>query len=187
MPSAPCWTASSPTWRISPPATVKDGIPLPRYAAQIKAAAGANGRYVHLGSTSQDIMDSALALTLMEINDTFDSRLIEILDKLKGLVAKAHGQRSMMGRTRMQAALSITVADRLREWSLPLERQRERLVRLRPAAGDRAVRRPRRHTARLERARRRHRHAHGGQPRPHRSRRRVAHRARRSGCLRRAG
>ncbi|WP_226581527.1 3-carboxy-cis,cis-muconate cycloisomerase [Acuticoccus sediminis] len=111
--------------------TVRDGIPLPRYAAQIKAAAGDNARYVHLGSTSQDIMDTALALTLMEINNAFDQRLVEILAKLSAL-AQAHGQRSMMGRTRMQAALSITVADRLREWSLPLERQRERLVRLRP-------------------------------------------------------
>ena len=111
--------------------TIRDGIPLPRYAAQIKAAAGDNARYVHLGSTSQDIMDTALALTLVEVNNLFDERLAAILGQLKTL-ADAHGSRTMMGRTRMQAALAITVADRLREWSLPLERQRERLMRLRP-------------------------------------------------------
>ncbi|ORE95916.1 3-carboxy-cis,cis-muconate cycloisomerase [Stappia sp. 22II-S9-Z10] len=111
--------------------TMKDGLPLPAYAAAIKAAAGDNARYVHLGSTSQDIMDTALALTLVEINNIFDARLVEIVVRLQTL-SKAHGRRVIMGRTRMQAALSITVADRIREWQLPLERQRDRLVRLRP-------------------------------------------------------
>lgn len=111
--------------------TIKDGLPLPRYVAGLKAAAGEHARYVHLGSTSQDIMDTALALALVEINDLFDSRLVKILTALDGLGIQ-HGERSMMGRTRMQAALRITVADRLREWALPLQRQRERLVRLRP-------------------------------------------------------
>lgn len=111
--------------------TVRDGIPLPRYVVALKEACGENARYVHLGSTSQDIMDTALALTLAEINDLFETRLAAVLATLRVLLGR-HGARALMGRTRMQAALSITVADRLREWSAPLERQRERLARLRP-------------------------------------------------------
>ena len=53
-----------------------------------------------------------------------------------------------MGRTRMQADMTIRVLDHLRTWALPFEDHRERLAQLRPrmervqvggAAGDRAA------------------------------------------------
>jgi 3-carboxy-cis,cis-muconate cycloisomerase len=42
-------------------------------------------------------------------------------------LTQAHGGAALMGRTRMQAALPITVADRLATWRMPLERHLARL------------------------------------------------------------
>ncbi|WP_420393343.1 3-carboxy-cis,cis-muconate cycloisomerase [Acuticoccus sp.] len=111
--------------------TLRDGMPLPRYAALLKAAAGEHARHAHLGSTSQDIIDTALALALAEVNAIYAERLDGLCLALDRLSAE-HGRRALMGRTRMQAALPITVADRIRGWAAPLRRERERLDRLRP-------------------------------------------------------
>ena len=42
-------------------------------------------------------------------------------------MAQAHGDAALMGRTRMQAALPITVADRIATWRMLLERHLYRL------------------------------------------------------------
>ena len=111
----------------------KDGVPIPRMVAQMKAAAGATASdagAVHKGATSQDVVDTALVLTLRETSEVLAVRLAELNAALQGLQDK-FGDRPMMGRTRMQAATEITVGDRVLAWRLPMVAHLERLDQLR--------------------------------------------------------
>jgi len=111
--------------------TLQDGLPIPYLVAQIRIAAGKNEIAVHHGATSQDVIDTALALTLRELTVQLDQRLVDLSMALADLT-KRFGDRSIMGRTRMQAALPITVSDRIATWMLPLDDHRIRLAQLRP-------------------------------------------------------
>ncbi len=125
--------------------TAQDGVPVPALVKQLKAAFGADG--IHTGLTSQDVVDTALVLTILETVGLLEARLeklIEAFDDLNG----RFGARPLMGRTRMQAATEILVADRLSSWRFPHFNHRARLRDLRPrighlqigvASGDRAA------------------------------------------------
>lgn len=113
-------------------ATLADGMPAPEFVRQLKAHVGPElGSAVHVGATSQDLIDTALVLALREINRTFSARLVPLVTALRKLAA-VHGGKPLMGRTRMQAAVLITVADRVKTWILPLEEHLHRLDQLRP-------------------------------------------------------
>ena len=107
----------------------QDGVPVPRLVAQLKQVAPAGA--LHKGATSQDVVDSALACTLVEASDLIAARLEAVQAGLAVLEAR-FGAAPLMGRTRMQAATQITVADRLQVWRLPLEGHAARLAALRP-------------------------------------------------------
>jgi 3-carboxy-cis,cis-muconate cycloisomerase len=109
--------------------TGQDGVPVPRLIRRLKAVAGAEA--LHKGATSQDVVDTALALTLREASDLLDARLGALAAAFATLDAR-FGDAPLMGRTRMQAAELITVRDRLASWRLPLADHRERLAALRP-------------------------------------------------------
>ncbi len=109
-----------------------DGLPIPALVKQLKAIAGTKD--VHLGATSQDVIDTALAITLLKSLDLFKSRLEEIVGQLAQLEQR-FGDQAMMGRTRMQAALPITVNDRIETWRLPLQGYLKRIELLRPNIG----------------------------------------------------
>lgn len=97
-------------------ATLKDGVVVPELVRQIKTHVGEPAdRYVHFGATSQDVIDTALALKLKPVFELFGIRLSAIDDALGALEAR-FGATELMGRTRMQAAIPITVGDRLRVW-----------------------------------------------------------------------
>ncbi|MBJ3775433.1 3-carboxy-cis,cis-muconate cycloisomerase [Acuticoccus mangrovi] len=112
-------------------ATLRDGIPLPGYVKALKAAAGDDAVAVHKGSTSQDIMDTALVLALRSVNAMLETRLGALIVAL-GELADRFGDRPLMGRTRMQAALPVTVRHRIKEWRTPLAREVAALEGLRP-------------------------------------------------------
>ncbi|MCO4848758.1 MAG: 3-carboxy-cis,cis-muconate cycloisomerase [Yoonia sp.] len=127
--------------------TNRDGVVVPALVAQLKRSVGGDAASVHTGTTSQDVIDTALALTLRDFNVLLASRIENLFAAFEGL-SERFGARTLMGRTRMQAALPITVDDRLLTWSHPLENHRTRLENLRPtverlqlggAAGDRAA------------------------------------------------
>ena len=109
----------------------RDGVPVPALVAQLKPLAGDTPKAVHSGATSQDVIDTALALALAEFNPLLRDRLVGLSGAIGELAAR-FGDNALMGRTRMQAALPITVADRLRKWSGPLEGHVAKLDRLRP-------------------------------------------------------
>ena len=103
-----------------------DGLPIPALVRRWRAADPAHKDAIHYGATSQDVMDTALALTLKSVSDLLAQRL-GTLDGALGGLEERFGDRPLMGRTRMQAALPIRVADRLRDWHAPLAAQAHRL------------------------------------------------------------
>jgi 3-carboxy-cis,cis-muconate cycloisomerase len=105
----------------------RDGLPVPALIKQLKAGAGADAAAIHTGATSQDVLDTALALTLRATSDLIETQLAALAQQLTDLTA-THGTAPLMGRTRMQAALPITVADRIRTWREPLVDHSARLA-----------------------------------------------------------
>ncbi|AXI48414.1 3-carboxy-cis,cis-muconate cycloisomerase [Sulfitobacter sp. SK012] len=100
-----------------------DGLPLPNLVSQLRAGMPEPvQKAVHTGTTSQDVIDTAMIMTCQHLLSVFAARGAAILVQLDGL-DDAFGNNAMMGRTRMQAALPITVHDRLRIWRGPLAQQ----------------------------------------------------------------
>lgn len=110
----------------------EDGMPVPSLSRQLRAGVPATLRdAVHKGLTSQDVMDTALVLALRDILDDFDVRLDRV-DAALAQLDDRFGPAPLMARTRMQAALPVTVSDRVALWRKPLAGHRERLDDLRP-------------------------------------------------------
>ena len=111
-------------------ATRRDGVVVPELVRQLRSAVGgADAIHVHVGATSQDVIDTALMLRLKPALSRIVERLRGLIERLAALEA-AFGTSPLMGRTRMQAAIPIVVADRLRAWSEPLREHRARLAAL---------------------------------------------------------
>lgn len=109
----------------------RDGLPVPALVATLREGLAAGPRQaIHSGATSQDVMDTALVLTMLEVLDLADLRLGHVLTRLDELLA-AHGDAPLMARTRMQAALPATAALRLAAWQRPVQGLRDRLPALR--------------------------------------------------------
>ncbi|GGE62563.1 3-carboxy-cis,cis-muconate cycloisomerase [Actibacterium pelagium] len=125
-----------------------DGLAVPEFVRQLKTYLGSElTPAVHIGGTSQDLIDTATVLTLKEINGVFTTRLDCAIDGIARLISE-HGDNTIMGRTRMQAALPITVKHRLESWIAPLRQHQDRLAAMRPklevlqfggATGDRSA------------------------------------------------
>ncbi|MEO1102307.1 MAG: lyase family protein, partial [Pseudomonadota bacterium] len=117
----------APDWEKLRDGSQRDGLPIPAYVAQMRASLPEPYRNAfHLGSTSQDIMDTALALAFAKVNGVIETRITSLCQTLDALDAK-WGAVPLMGRTRMQAALPVTARARIGLWRAPLERQRVRL------------------------------------------------------------
>ena len=102
-------------------------IPLVRQltAEVAKRDAEAAG-YVHWGSTSQDVIDTAMVLATKRALALIDARLRDLIKAL-GLLAQRDGAAPMLGRTLLQPALVISFGFKLVSWAAPLVRCRERL------------------------------------------------------------
>jgi 3-carboxy-cis,cis-muconate cycloisomerase len=124
------------------------GNPAIPFVAMLTAAVPEEAaRYVHLGATSQDVMDSALAMQLGEAMAAMDQRLRalgDILARMAGL----HRSTPMAARTLLQQASPTTFGAKLAGWIMPLIRHRQRIAAIRPrllvvqlggAAGTRAA------------------------------------------------
>jgi 3-carboxy-cis,cis-muconate cycloisomerase len=109
----------------------RDGVVVPELIRQLRAFLGERGEFLHRGATSQDVIDTALVLRLRPAIGILSQRLASLHAALTRL-SQAQGRRRLMGRTRMQDARPIAVADKLASWILPLERHKKRLHELRP-------------------------------------------------------
>ncbi|MFS8110448.1 3-carboxy-cis,cis-muconate cycloisomerase [Rhizobium jaguaris] len=109
-------------------ATAMDGVVVPDLVKQLRKAVGGEAvQHVHFGATSQDVIDTSLMIRLKAVAFLLTSRLFGVAAAL-GKLDKQYGSNRLIGHTRMQAALPITVSERLRSWGDPLEKYRDRLT-----------------------------------------------------------
>ncbi|GAA3694949.1 adenylosuccinate lyase [Arthrobacter ginkgonis] len=111
------------------------GYPILGIVREISATLpeGPNGR-VHYGATTQDIMDSALALQLVRSLASLDRRLARFGDALAERVTEHEGT-VMPGRTHAQQAVPTTFGAILATLLGQVTRQRERLAQAAPRIG----------------------------------------------------
>ena len=117
-------------------AALHDGLPVPSFVRQLtthvtNAAGEAAARALHVGATSQDLLDTGLAVALREASDVLEGRLAAVAEALDELAVR-WGDEPLTGRTRMQAALPITAGHRVQAWRTPLGGHLARLADLRP-------------------------------------------------------
>lgn len=85
------------------------------------------GQYVHYGTTTQDIMDTAYMLQLKQAYEVVEEKTRKLRDVIAAL-ARKHRSTVVMGRTNDQQALPITLGFRLATWVDELDRSVERLA-----------------------------------------------------------
>ncbi len=97
------------------------------FISSITESLGPEGRWLHLGLTSNDVLDTGLGLQLREAGDLL---LAEIDKSLAALEAQAlrHKDTLMMGRTHGVHAEPMTLGLKLALWWDEMRRQRERLL-----------------------------------------------------------
>ncbi|MBX5192728.1 3-carboxy-cis,cis-muconate cycloisomerase [Rhizobium sp. NZLR3b] len=109
-------------------ATARDGVAVPDLIKQLRTEVGEEAaKSLHLGATSQDVIDTSLMIRLKAVVFLFAGRLSTIAAGLDAL-DRQFGRNRLMGHTRMQAAIPISVSDRLSSWRAPLATYRDRLT-----------------------------------------------------------
>ena len=105
-----------------------NGVPVPALVTAFRKAAQAPAHtdWLHWGATSQDIMDTGLALRLKRLLSLWDDRLIA-LTKALGQLAETHADLPMAGRTFGQSATPTSFGAVVASWGNPLRRHRTRL------------------------------------------------------------
>ena len=86
---------------------------------------GPSGAYVHLGSTSYDIVDTANALQLKDAIEILEQKLVSF-KKILQTQAATHKATVMIGRTHGQHALPITLGFKFAVWGYEVNRHIER-------------------------------------------------------------
>jgi len=108
------------------------GFPIMPLVHQLAKACGPEaGRWVHWGSTTQDIIDTGLVLQMREGLVLLEQDLEALIEALAHL-AKAHRHTVMAGRTFQQQAAPITFGYKVAVWLDELLRHQERLLQLKP-------------------------------------------------------
>lgn len=88
--------------------------------------AGESGKFVHVGATSNDILDTGAALQIKDALKIVENDL-DILKKALAKRAKENRDTIMVGRTHGQYALPITFGLKLANYALEVHRHQERL------------------------------------------------------------
>jgi adenylosuccinate lyase len=97
------------------------------FVSQVAESVGPEGRYLHLGLTSSDVVDTGLALQLRAAGEL----LLRDCDRLLAALiarARAEAETLMMGRTHSVHAEPITLGLKLAGWAFELDRGRRRLA-----------------------------------------------------------
>lgn len=88
-------------------------------------------RYVHLGATSQDVMDSGLVLQLRRALALIESDLAQ-LGQILATQAQRYAATPLAGRTWLQHATPVTLGMKIAGWLGAVTRSRQRLAELKP-------------------------------------------------------
>ncbi len=100
------------------------------FLTNLNESLGDAGRYVHLGLTSSDVLDTGLALQLVGSLEVILAQLEQLIQVVRAQ-AQRHRHTVMVGRSHGIHAEPITFGFKLAGWLAELLRQRERLTRLR--------------------------------------------------------
>jgi len=107
-------------------------IPLVKALGKQIAATDAEAeRYVHLGATSQDVMDSGLVLQLRQALLLIENELAQLADSL-AVQAQRFATTPLAGRTWLQHATPVTLGMKIAGWLGAVTRSRQRLQELKP-------------------------------------------------------
>jgi 3-carboxy-cis,cis-muconate cycloisomerase len=83
-------------------------------------------KFIHLGATSQDIVDTAMVLQIQEFIDWTDKK-INLLETLLIALTQKHRQTIMIGRTLLQQAKPTTFGFKTAGWLTAVTRSKQRL------------------------------------------------------------
>lgn len=107
-------------------------IPLVKALGKQIASSDAEAeRYVHLGATSQDVMDSGLVLQLRQALALIEDQLVQLADSLAAQ-AQRFATTPLAGRTWLQHATPVTLGMKIAGWLGAVTRSRQRLQQLKP-------------------------------------------------------
>lgn len=117
--------------------SVRTGYPVAPLVRQLTAACGEHGRWVHWGATTQDILNTVLALQVNKSHAHFSALIDGIVGALCKL-ATGHRNTVMAGRTFGGHAVPITFGFKAAVWLSGMLRHRRRLaeLRARPLPGE---------------------------------------------------
>ena len=105
----------------------KTGHPMVSLLRLLEKAAGEeSGQYIHLGATTQDIIDTGMVLGLKEMLGRTEEKLCSILTSVCNLTEK-YADTPMMGRTHNIQALPITFGYKAAVWGSELGRCLDRI------------------------------------------------------------
>ena len=100
------------------------------FLTNVNEYVGDAGRYIHLGLTSSDVLDTGIALQMLESLNLILERLEELIQAIR-YQAQQHRYTVMVGRSHGIHAEPITFGFKLAGWLAEVLRNRDRLVRLR--------------------------------------------------------
>jgi 3-carboxy-cis,cis-muconate cycloisomerase len=107
--------------------TRETGVPVPALVSELGRAAGEEAaRYIHLGATTQDILDTALVLQMRRALEYLRRDLVALARTL-ARSASEYCDTPMAGRTHLQHAVPITFGLKCAVWASPLAAHVERL------------------------------------------------------------
>jgi adenylosuccinate lyase len=102
------------------------------FLTSVTEKVGQDGRFIHLGLTSSDILDTSLAILLKEAADILMEDIDQLLETLKAK-AFAYKDTVMIGRSHGIHAEPVTFGLKMALWYQEMVRNRERLFRAREA------------------------------------------------------
>jgi len=107
------------------------GYPILPLVRQLAERAGAAGRWLHWGATTQDIMDTSAVLQIRAGLALIESDLAALRGHLAAL-ARRYRDTPMAGRTHLQHALPVTFGYKAAVWLAAFDRHAARLAELKP-------------------------------------------------------
>ena len=108
-------------------ATARDGVVVPEFVRQLRQAVGGEAAaHVHFGATSQDILDTALALVSRRALELIETELDDLRDVCAAL-AEEHRDTVMAARTLLQQALPTTFGLKAAGWLFAAVEERRRI------------------------------------------------------------
>ncbi|WP_373532489.1 adenylosuccinate lyase [Vampirovibrio sp.] len=96
------------------------------FLTSVAESVGENARFVHMGMTSSDLLDTALSLQIQEAGALVQQKLSTLIDTVRAK-ALAHRDTVMVGRSHGIHGEPITFGLKLLNWMDELQRQQKRL------------------------------------------------------------